>query len=250
MSQSSSNLSVVHTDPSTRGTPKGITILIENNVRAYLAKPSSEYPTKAVLYLPDIFGIWQNSMLMADAFASEGYVCLVVDTFNGDPVPLEMPRDFDIMKWLGEGSDGQNPHTPEAVDPTVVSGIEYLKSIGVTQIGAAGYCLGAKHLVRHYKSGIRVGFIAHPSFVETEELAAITGPLSIAAAELDDLFTTKKRHESEAILSESNKDFQINLFSGVHHGFAVKGNLSDDKQLFAKEQAFAQAVTWFKLYFT
>lgn len=81
---------------------------------------------------------------MADAFAAEGYTCLVVDTFNGDPVPLEMPEGFDIMKWLGEGSDGKNPHTAEAVDPIVVSGIEYLKSIGIIQIAAVGYCLGAK----------------------------------------------------------------------------------------------------------
>ncbi|SPJ70418.1 related to hydrolase related to dienelactone hydrolase [Fusarium torulosum] len=227
------------------GTPNGTIIQIKGNVNAYLAKPSSGEPKQAVLYLPDIFGIWQNSKLMADAFAAQGYLCLVLDTFNGDPVPLEMPDGFDIMKWLNEGSDGQNPHTPEAVDPIVVSGMEYLKSIGVTQIAAVGYCLGAKHLIRHYKSGIQVGFIAHPSFVESEELAAITGPLSIAAAELDDLFTVEKRHESEAILSKSKQDFQINLFSGVHHGFAVKGDLNNERQLFAKEQAFSQAVAWF-----
>lgn len=56
----------------------------------------------------------------------------------------------------------------------------------------------------------------------------------------------EKRHESEGILSKSKQDFQINLFSGVHHGFAVKGDMSDNRQLFAKEQAFCQAVTWFK----
>jgi dienelactone hydrolase len=81
---------------------------------------------------------------MADAFAAQGYICLVVDTFNGDPVPLEMPDGFNIMKWLTEGSDGNNPHTIDAVDPIVVSGIEYLKSIGLTKIAAVGYCLGAK----------------------------------------------------------------------------------------------------------
>lgn len=129
---------------SRRGTPKGTIVQIKGNVNAYLAKPSSGESKKAVLYLPDIFGIWQNSKLMADAFAAQGYLCLVVDTFNGDPVPLEMPDGFDLMKWLSEGSDGNNPHTIDAVDPIVVSGIEYLKGIGVTQIAAAGYCLGAK----------------------------------------------------------------------------------------------------------
>lgn len=81
---------------------------------------------------------------MADAFAAEGYICLVLDTFNGDPVPLQMPDGFDIMKWLNEGSDGKNPHTTQAVDPIVVSGINYLKNIGLEQIAAVGYCLGAK----------------------------------------------------------------------------------------------------------
>lgn len=77
-------------------------------------------------------------------------------------------------------------------------------------------------------------------------MAAITGPLSIAAAEHDDIFTVDKRHESENILTKIEKDYQINLFSGVHHGFAVRGDLNDEKQRFAKEQAFAQAVAWFK----
>ncbi|KAG8666624.1 hypothetical protein FPOAC2_11740 [Fusarium poae] len=228
------------------GEPTGTTIQIDNKTNGYVAKPFSGESKKAVLYLPDIFGIWQNSKLMADAFAAQGYLCLVLDTYNGDPVPPQMPDGFDIMKWLNEGSDGKNPHTSEATDQIVVAGINYLKDLGVTKIAAVGYCIGAKHLIRHFKSGIDVGFIAHPSFVESDELASITGPLSIAAAELDDLFTVEKRHESESILSKSKQDFQINLFSGVHHGFAVKGDMSDERQLFAKDQAFGQAVAWFK----
>lgn len=103
--------------------------------------------------------------------------------------------------------------------------------------------------MRHYQSGIQCGFIAHPSFVDSDELAAITGPLSIAAAEFDDIFPAEKRHESEAILAKTGKDYQINLFSGVFHGFSVRGDVKDEKQRFAKEQAFYQAITWFDRYF-
>jgi dienelactone hydrolase len=86
---------------------------------------------------------------MADAFAAQGYLCLVLDTYNGDPVPPQMPDGFDIMKWLNEGSDGKNPHTSEATDQIVVAGINYLKDLGVTKIAAVGYCIGAKVCVIH-----------------------------------------------------------------------------------------------------
>lgn len=69
--------------------------------------------------------------------------------------------------------------------------------------------------MRHYKDGIKVGFLAHPSFVDEDELAAITGPLSIAAAETDQIFPTEKRHQSEEILRKVGQPYQINLFSGV-----------------------------------
>jgi dienelactone hydrolase len=83
------------------------------------------------------------------------------------------------------------------------------------------------------------------SFVEESELSQINGPLSIAAAETDEIFPTEKRHKSEAILIETKQPYQINLFSGVVHGFSVRCDTSKKIEKFAKEQAFLQAVAWF-----
>jgi len=102
-----------------------------------------------------------------------------------------------------------------------------------------------QYVVRHSKSGIDAGFLAHPSFVEEEELAAFKAPLAIAAAETDSIFTTEKRHQSEVILKEAGHPYQINLYGGVSHGFAVRCDLSKKIEKYAKEQAFLQAVTWF-----
>lgn len=111
-----------------------------------MAEPtaSKKHDGAALLYIPDVIGIWQNSKLMADDFAANGYYTLIIDVFNGDPLPLNRPDGFDIMKWLGEGSDGKNPHTKEAVDPIVEQALKYLKEQGFTKIGALGYCFGAK----------------------------------------------------------------------------------------------------------
>ena len=48
-----------------------------------------------------------------------------------------------------------------------------------------GLYLEAKYVVRFMKDGenkIDTGYVAHPSFVERDELSAIKGPLSISAA--------------------------------------------------------------------
>ena len=81
-------------------------------------------------------------------------------------------------------------------------------------------------------------------FVEEDEIRAIKGPLSIAAAETDEIFPVDNRYKTESLLRETKQDYQINLFSGTSHGFSVRGDLKIKQQKFAKEQAFYQAVAW------
>ncbi|KAI1494914.1 dienelactone hydrolase [Biscogniauxia mediterranea] len=229
------------------GQPTGTDFKVDKYA-AYLATPD---PAKAhkgagLLIVPDVIGIWQNSRLIADQFAANGYLTLIIDVFNGDPLSLNRPANFDFMSWLTKGSTGDNPHTPEAVDPIVLAGIKYLKEEkGVEKLGGVGYCFGAKYVARHYKSGINVGYVAHPSFVEEDELRGFQAPLSISAAETDAIFPAELRHKSEVILKEGGHPYQINLFSGVVHGFSVRCDPSKKHERFAKEQAFIQAVTWF-----
>jgi len=229
------------------GTPTGTSIKI-GDIEAYVAEPKGKvHEGKAILYLPDVIGIWQNSKLMADQLAANGYYVVMPDLFNGDPMTLNMPAGFDFMAWLTKGTGGNNPHTYEFVDPIVEKSIAFLQEKGYKKIGSVGYCFGAKYVVRFQTKGkgIDVGFVAHPSFVEEEELAAITGPFSIAAAETDGIFPAEKRHKAEQILINTKQPYQINLYSGTEHGFSVRCDISVKVQKYAKEQAFLQAVTWF-----
>ncbi|KHJ31424.1 putative dienelactone hydrolase [Erysiphe necator] len=230
------------------GNPAGKSINFDS-IDAYIAEPSDPnvHPNTAILFLPDVIGIWQNSKLMADQFASNGYTTLLIDTFNKDPLSLDKPADFDFLGWLNKGSTGNNPHTAEFVDPIVEKGLAYLKRNGFTKIGGVGYCFGGKYVTRLLASGkgLDVGYVAHPSFVTEEELANIKGPYSISAAEIDKIFTTELRHKSEEILIKTGLPYQINLFGGVSHGFAVRCDLSKKIEKFSKEKAFLQAVQWF-----
>lgn len=102
--------------------------------------------------------------------------------------------------------------------------------------------------LRPSKSAIDVGYCAHPSFVEVAELEAMTGPLAISAAETDSIFPEEKRHETEVVLKKMGLPYQINLYSGVQHGFAVRADLANQQARYAKESAFLQALQWFEEY--
>jgi len=123
------------------GKPTGKSIKI-GGIDAYVAEPTGKTVHKdtAILYLPDVIGIWKNSQLMVDQYAANGYYTIIPDIFNGDAMSLNRPDDFDFMGWLTKGSDGKNPHTVEAVDPIVQKSIEYLKEQGFKKIGGVGYC--------------------------------------------------------------------------------------------------------------
>lgn len=112
-----------------------------------------------------------------------------------------------------------------------------------------GYCFGGKYVIRHLRpdSGkFDAGYTAHPSFVDAAELKDIKGPLAISAAETDAIFPTEKRHETEAILKDLGLPYQINLYAGVEHGFAVRGDPNKRVTVYAKENAFLQGVQWFE----
>jgi dienelactone hydrolase len=129
-----------------RGEPTGQSFKIDG-YDAYLASAHGPraHDGVALLLLTDVIGIWQNSKLVADQYASYGYTTLVIDIFNGDALTLNRADNFDFFSWLKGGSTGDNPHTSDAIDPIVKSAVKYLKEVkGATAIGAAGYCFGAK----------------------------------------------------------------------------------------------------------
>ena len=123
--------------------------------------------------------------------------------------------------------------------------------MNVTRIGAVGYCFGGKYAFRFLDDSLSpeqrvdAAFTAHPSLLEDEEILAIQGPVSVAQAENDSMLLPKRRAEIEALLKQTGREYMVSLYSGTPHGFAVRADVSNGEQRFAKESAFLQAVRWF-----
>ncbi|KAJ5928785.1 hypothetical protein N7466_007741 [Penicillium verhagenii] len=216
----------------------------EPQVEAYITYPPDKSTTNGILLITDAMGHkFINSQLIADQFAAKGYFVVMPDMFGGDAVPVDRPMGFKIMNWVTK-------HSPAETDPIISAVIKEMRdTMGCERIGGVGYGFGGKYVCRYLRPGLLdVGFIAHPSMLEGDELSGIDAPLSIAAAVRDFVFVTTKRRECEVILDKLEVPHQISLFSEVEHGFAVRSDLSKHRQTFAKKQAFHQAVAWFDHY--
>ena len=70
-------------------------------------------------------------------------------------------------------------------------------------------------------------------------------PLLLSCAEIDHTFPTELRNRAVDILNAEKKRYQLQLFQGVAHGFAVRCNLDDAYEKFVKEQSFKGIVDFF-----
>jgi dienelactone hydrolase len=147
-------------------------------VSTYIAYPPDKSTKNAILIITDVIGHkFINAQVLADEFAANGYFVVMPDMFNGDSVPLNRPEGFNIMDWVKN-------HSPIQTEPIIDMVLKEMReSLGCQRIGGVGYCFGGKYVCRYLRPGqLDVGYIAHPTMLEAEELRGVEGPLSIAAA--------------------------------------------------------------------
>jgi dienelactone hydrolase len=113
---------------------------------------------------------------LVDSFARAGFLTVMPDIFRGDPAPHDIT--FDAAEFLSK-------HNPNTTDPVVETTINYIRNkLGVKHVAVTGYCFGGRYAFRFLAKGrgADVGFTAHPSLLQDDEVLAIDGPVAIAAA--------------------------------------------------------------------
>lgn len=197
---------------------------------------------KVVVIMTDVYGNRLNNVLLtADQIAESGYQVYVPDIlFNNPALDLNVP--LDIPAWMAS-------HPVDRAHNLVTKYLSDLrKHVNPKFVGIIGYCYGAKFAIKQIDSAsgiVDACAIAHPSLVTIEDVAAIGKPLLISAAEEDAIFPEEMRHLTEAKLKEIGARYEIDLFSGVEHGFASRGDVSNPVVKFAMNKALADQLYWF-----
>ncbi|KAJ7818778.1 Alpha/Beta hydrolase protein [Mycena olivaceomarginata] len=221
---------------------KSITIA---DIPTYLSEPSSSIapqsgPKKVVLFFADVYGpFYLNNQLLQDYFASQGFFVLGIDYFLGDPI-FKQPEGYDRDAWIGASRAKALEITPKWIE-------EVRKQYGAeSKYCAVGYCFGAPFVMDvGGTDDIVAGAFAHPGLLTEKHFQDLKHPLLMSCAESDFTFSTEFRRRAEDILVEKKAQYQIQVFSGVKHGFAVRGELENPDVRYAKEESARSIAGWF-----
>ncbi|KAJ7074765.1 Alpha/Beta hydrolase protein [Mycena amicta] len=225
------------------GEPVGKTSTIAG-VPTYISEPpSSEGPKKVVLFFADVYGpLYLNNQLIQDYFASHGFHVLGIDYFLGDPIYLHADdKEFKWEPWYEQARKQARDCLPKWLE-------EVRKIHGAdAQYCVVGYCFGALYVMElGATEDIAAAAFAHPGALTEDHFMALKCPLFMSCAESDFTFETAARRRAEDILVENKAKYQIQVFSGVTHGFAIKGDLDNPDFRWAKEESARGIIGWFE----
>ncbi|XP_050236104.1 endo-1,3;1,4-beta-D-glucanase-like [Mercurialis annua] len=209
-------------------------------LKAYVSGPSDS--KLSVLLISAIFGYEEPSLRkLADKAAAAGFYVVVPDFFNGDPyVPENVEGHRPLPVWIkSHGTDKGY----EDAKPVIAA----LKSKGISAIGAAGFCWGAKVVVELSKSDhIQAAVILHPSFVTVDDIRESKAPIAVLGAENDHLSPPSLLKQFEEVLSAKTEiNSYVKIFPGVSHGWSIRYDTEDESSVRSAEEAQKDMLDWF-----
>ncbi|KAJ9182032.1 hypothetical protein P3X46_006067 [Hevea brasiliensis] len=207
-------------------------------LNSYVTGPSDS--KSAILLVSDVFGYEApNLRKLADKIAAAGFYVVVPDFFNGDPYSPDN-AERTIQVWLKD-------HGPDKGLEDAKPVVQAIKSKGVSAIGAAGFCWGAKVVVQLAKHEfIQAAVLLHPSLVTVDDIKAVEVPIAILGAEIDQTSPPALVKKFEEVLTaKSEVDCHVKIFPNVAHGWTVRYDVEDETAVKSAAEAHGNLLEWF-----
>lgn len=193
----------------------------------------------AVILISDVFG-YDTPLLrkLADKVAAAGYYTLVPDALQGDPFSGSFAAG-DFAPWIAK-------HHPTGFATEMTKGlVEALKDKGITSIGVAGFCWGAKvaATIGKEKGTVKAVVQLHPSFVEASDYEEVAVPIMTLAAPTDGI----EKYEEILAKRTDVKSF-VKIFPDVKHGWTVRYDETNEIAVEQANEAHSLMLDWFAKY--
>ena len=173
----------------------------------------------AVVMVHEWWGVNDNIKDMANELASNGYVVLAADLYNGE-VATEANRARELVSAVREN--------PEKAISNLQSAVQYLASlpnVNSSRIASLGWCFGGGQSLQlalnSEQNPLAATVIYYGNLVnDTNELSKIKWPVLGIFGDQDQSIPVKSVNAFEQALNETGITNEIYIYPGVGHAFA------------------------------
>ncbi|CAK4014551.1 hypothetical protein DOTSEDRAFT_47898 [Lecanosticta acicola] len=267
-----------------QGTPTGREEKV-GGVDTYIAEPQGGSKSKTVVFLVDIFGWkLPNVRLLADNYAKAGFYAYIPDAHTGDSLPsafldtVEPPLPkretltvVDKAAATAQVGATLGPwllkHREGVARPLIENFISHVRSLpGTQKVGALGFCWGGRYAILAAQApfsgvagrGVDAAFACHPSLVAIPgDFEPVVAPLGLAVGDQDSLLSKEQDEQIAEVFEKKAKGeqgdrmvggiggFEMKIYEGQVHGFALRGDWSSARDQRAMDDAEQQGIAWF-----
>ncbi len=182
------------------------------DVNGFLARPKEAGSYPGIVMIHEWWGLNDNIKEMARSLASQGYVVLAVDMYNGE-VAADSTRAQQLSSSFDQEKGTQN----------MKSAIAYLKTnFNVPKIAALGWCFGggqSMQLALNEKLDATVIYYGR-LVTEEDKLSVITWPVLGIFGDKDTAIPVESARAFDAALDNLGIENEIYIYPGVGHAFA------------------------------
>lgn len=195
----------------------GKEVVYAENIHGYLAEPEEEGVYPAVVMIHEWWGLNDNIRDMVRLLASEGYVVLAVDLYNGEVA--------ETSEQAGELTSGVRENTEQAV-ANMRSAISYLRTLpNVEQekIASLGWCFGGQQSLNLALASddLSATVIYYGQLTDdTEQLQKIHWPVMGVFGSEDTNISVESVNAFSDALNALSIPSEIYMYKGVGHAFA------------------------------
>ena len=218
-------------------TPEGV-------LDCYVFEPAGTGPWPAVVLYMDAFGIRADLDVMAARLAGAGYVVAVPNLYHrsGAFAPFDPAlvaaggAERDRFMGMIRSINGDLVMQDTAA---VLAHLETRSTVRSGPIGTVGYCMGGGYALRAagvFPERVAAAASFHGGSLATDRedsphqlASAMRARLYVGVAGIDPSFTGEQRQRLDAALREGGVDYEIEIYEGAQHGFAVHNHRVYDR---------------------
>src|SRR5918995_6576557 len=176
-----------------------------------------------VVMIHEWWGLNDNIKDMANELASEGYVVLAADLYNGE-VATESSRAMELVSSVS--------NNPDQAIANLQSAVSYLGSLGnvnSSRIASLGWCFGGDQSLQlalnSEQNPLATTVIYYGNLVnDTNEISKINWPVLGIFGDQDQSIPVESVNAFEQALNETGITNEIYIYPGVGHAFANPSN--------------------------